>query len=102
MGSIAFTLTPEAAQAYKKYAGFNEGEIYRLYTRTSGPGTGGLFYALEKSGQDEVQEEDAVFQVEGICFFIRPADFWYFNGGTLSHDRYMGEYGFEFRNPLLD
>jgi iron-sulfur cluster assembly protein len=96
---IDITITPEAVQAYKKYAEFQEGEYYRLYVRTSGPGTGGLFYAVEKTQLDEVKEGDAVCKVEGIYFVIRPNDAWYFDGGTLSYNKYLGEYGFEFHNP---
>ncbi|AMA73749.1 MULTISPECIES: iron-sulfur cluster biosynthesis family protein [Aneurinibacillus] len=97
-----FTITPEAVQAYKKYAGFREGDCYRLYVRTGGPGAGGLFYAIEKSSQNEMKAGDAVFEVGGIRFFIRASDAWYFEGGTLSHNKYLGEYGFEFHNPLLE
>jgi len=100
--TVNFTIMPEAVQAYKKYADFREGECYRFYVRTGGPGTGGLFYAVEKSSQDEIGTDDVLFEVEGICFWIRGSDAWYFDGGTLSYNKYLGEYGFEFCNPSLE
>ncbi|CEH29794.1 (Fe-S)-binding protein [Aneurinibacillus migulanus] len=98
---MQFTITPEAVRAYKKYANFQDGECYRLYVRTGGPGTGGLFYAVEKYLPEEVGSHDATFEVEGIRFFIREGDAWYFDGGTITHNKYLGEYGFEFYNPSL-
>lgn len=97
--SIALTIEPAFALAYQRYAGFGPGDVLRLYVRTSGPGTGGLFYAIEK---DVVMRDDAVFDREGLRFVIRPADFWYFDGGRLSYNPSYGEYGFFFSNPRLD
>ncbi|MDA5109093.1 MULTISPECIES: iron-sulfur cluster biosynthesis family protein [Brevibacillus] len=97
--SIHVTIEPAFAQAYQRYAGFRPGDTLRLYVRTGGPGTGGLFYAIEK---DEVQPGDAVFEVEGMRFVIRPNDFWYFDGAELRYNALYGEYGFTFHNPRLD
>lgn len=97
--SIQLTITSEFALAYQRYAGFLPGETFRLYVRTSGPGTGGLFYAIEK---DNFQPGDASFEVEGLRFVVRPTDFWYFNGATLSYNNLFGDYGFQFSNPRLD
>ncbi len=97
--SIQLHIQPEFARAYQRYADFRPGDTLRLYVRTGGPGTGGLFYAIEK---DEMLADDAVFEVEGMRFVIRPADFWYFDGAELSYDPLYGEYGFHFRNPRLE
>jgi iron-sulfur cluster assembly protein len=99
--AIRVQIHPEVVHAYRKYADFKDGDVYRLYVRTAGPGTGGLFYAIDKSRQEDITDEDVVFAVEGITFYIMPGDFWYFNGGTLSYNRLLGEYGFEFKNPGL-
>lgn len=96
---IELRIQPEFAQAYQRYADFRPGDTLRLYVRTGGPGTGGLFYAIEK---DEAMTDDAVFEVEGMLFVIRPHDFWYFDGGELTYDKRYGEYGFSFHNPLID
>jgi len=96
---IQLTIQPEFSRAYQQYAEFRPGDILRLYVRTGGPGTGGLFFAIEK---DEVQPDDAVIPVEGLTFVIRPHDFWYFDGGVLAYDHRLGEYGFSFHNPRLD
>lgn len=45
---------------------------------------------------------DAVFEVEGLRFVIRPTDFWFFDGGQLGFDPTYGEYGFRFANPRLE
>jgi iron-sulfur cluster assembly protein len=95
---IQLRIQPEFALAYQRYAGFQPGDVLRLYVRTGGPGTGGLFYAIEK---DEELDGDAAFEVEGLRFVIRPADFWYFDGGELSYNKLYGEYGFQFFNPRL-
>ncbi|MBO8164561.1 MAG: iron-sulfur cluster biosynthesis family protein [Brevibacillus sp.] len=96
--TIQLTIEPEVALAYQRYAGFHPGDTLRLYVRTGGPGTGGLFYAIER---DRQQPDDAVFEVEGLRFVIRPGDFWYFDGGTLRYDKRYGEFGFQFENPNL-
>ncbi|CAM5796405.1 MULTISPECIES: iron-sulfur cluster biosynthesis family protein [Brevibacillus] len=96
--SIHLQIQPAFALAYQQYADFRPGDTLRLYVRTGGPGTGGLFFAIEK---DEVEPGDAVFEVEGMRFVIRPNDFWYFDGGELRYDRRYGEYGFSFVNPRL-
>lgn len=97
--SITLEIQPAFAIAYQQYADFRPGDILRLYARTGGPGTGGLFFAIEK---DQILAEDAVFQVEGLTFTIRPGDFWYFEGGLLGYDERYGEYGFYFHNPRLE
>ncbi|MFM1653465.1 iron-sulfur cluster biosynthesis family protein [Brevibacillus sp. B_LB10_24] len=96
---IRLTIQPEFARAYQQYADYRPGDTLRLYVRTSGPGTGGLFYAIER---DQEQAGDALFEVEGLRFVIRPADFWYFDGGSLRYDKRLGEFGFQFDNPKLD
>lgn len=96
---IELQIQSEFALAYQRYADFRPGDTLRLYVRTGGPGTGGLFYAIEK---DEQFADDAVFEVEGMIFVIRPQDFWYFHGGKLTYDKRYGEYGFFFANPLID
>lgn len=95
---IQLHIDPEFSLAYQKYADFQPGDTLRLYVRTGGPGTGGLFYAIEK---DEAQAGDAVFEVEGLRFVVRPTDFWYFDGAQLSYNKLYGEYGFQFSNPRL-
>jgi len=97
--SIQLEIQPAFARAYQTYADFRPGDTLRLYARTGGPGTGGLFFAIEK---DEVLPGDAVFEVEGLRFTIRPGDFWYFDGGVLRYDERLGEYGFSFYNPRLE
>lgn len=97
--SIKLEIEPAFSTAYQRYAGFLPGDTLRLYVRTSGPGTGGLFYAIEK---DEYMADDAVFEVEGLRFVIRPSDFWYFDGGELRYNSLYGEYGFSFSNPRLE
>ena len=97
--SIKLEIQSAFALAYQRYAGFLPGDTLRLYVRTSGPGTGGMFYAIEK---DEEMTDDAVFVVEGLRFVIRPSDFWYFDGGELRYDPVYGEYGFSFSNPRLE
>lgn len=96
---IQLVIDPAFSAAYQRYAGFVPGDTLRLYVRTSGPGTGGLFYAIEK---DEYMAEDAIFEVEGLRFVIRPSDFWYFDGGELHYNPLYGEYGFSFSNPRLE
>ncbi|GED67835.1 hypothetical protein BRE01_15370 [Brevibacillus reuszeri] len=97
--SIKLVIESAFSKAYQRYAGFLPGDTLRLYVRTSGPGTGGLFYAIEK---DEAMTGDAVFEVEGLTFVIRPTDFWYFDGGSLAYNPTYGEYGFTFSNPRLE
>ena len=97
--SITLTIEPEFSLAYQRYAGYTPGDTLRLYVRTSGPGTGGLFFAIQK---DEQMEGDAVFDVEGLRFVIRPGDFWFFDGGRLRFNPQFGEYGFSFSNPRLE
>jgi iron-sulfur cluster assembly protein len=96
--TIQLRIDPEFSLAYQRYADFRPGDTLRLYVRTGGPGTGGLFYAIEK---DVELPGDAVFDVEGLRFVIRPSDFWYFDGAELGYNKLYGEFGFHFSNPRL-
>ncbi|GAA4726997.1 iron-sulfur cluster biosynthesis family protein [Brevibacillus fulvus] len=96
--SIQLQIDPEFALAYQRYADFKPGDKLRLYVRTGGPGSGGLQFAIQK---DEIDPDDAVFEVAGLRFLIRPADFWYFDGAKLTYNPVYGEYGFEYANPRL-
>jgi iron-sulfur cluster assembly protein len=67
----------------------------RLGLKTSG--CNGYSYVLEFV--DQTNEEDAVFQNNGISFFIDPKSLIALNGIELDYKRQGLNEGFEFNNP---
>ncbi|MGY8867772.1 MAG: HesB/IscA family protein [Methylophagaceae bacterium] len=90
------TLTSSAADKMNQHMKLRENTWgIRLGLKTSG--CNGYSYVLEFV--DQTNEEDAVFQNNGISFFIDPKSLIALNGIELDYKRQGLNEGFEFNNP---
>ena len=90
------TLTSSAADNMNQHMKLRENTLgIRLGLKTSG--CNGYSYVLEFV--DQTNEEDAVFQNNGISFFIDPKSLIALNGIELDYKRQGLNEGFEFNNP---
>jgi|TARA_R110000851_G_scaffold286689_2_gene440568 iron-sulfur cluster assembly protein len=90
------TLTSSAADKMNQHMKLRENTLgIRLGLKTSG--CNGYSYVLEFV--DQTNEEDAVFQNNGISFFIDPKSLIALNGIELDYKRQGLNEGFEFNNP---
>lgn len=93
---MALTLTEKAAQHVKKSISHRgKGLGLRLGVRTSG--CSGMAYVMEFA--DEVQEEDQVFESQGIKIIVDPKSLVYLDGTELDYVREGLNEGFRFNNP---
>ena len=90
------TLTSSATDKMNQHMKLRENTLgIRLGLKTSG--CNGYSYVLEFV--DQTNEEDAVFQNNGISFFIDPKSLIALNGIELDYKRQGLNEGFEFNNP---
>ena len=90
------TLTPSAADKMNQHMKLRENTLgIRLGLKTSGC-TG---YSDVLEFVDQTNEEDSVFQNNGISFFIDPKSLIALNGIELDYKRQGLNEGFEFNNP---
>ena len=93
---MAITLTEAAAKHIKKsLAGRGKGVGLRLGVKTSG--CSGMAYVLEFA--DVVEEEDQVFESQGIQVLVDPKSMLYIDGTELDFTREGLNEGFRFNNP---
>ena len=90
------TLTSSAADKMNQHMKLRENTLgIRLGLKTSG--CNGYSYVLEFV--DQTNEEDFVFENNGISFFIDPKSLIALNGIELDYKRQGLNEGFEFNNP---
>jgi iron-sulfur cluster assembly protein len=93
---MALTLTEKAAQHVKKSITHRgKGLGLRLGVRTSG--CSGMAYVMEFA--DEVQEEDQIFESQGVKIIVDPKSLIYLDGTELDYVREGLNEGFKFNNP---
>ncbi|WP_290701544.1 iron-sulfur cluster assembly protein IscA [Amphritea sp.] len=93
---MAITMTPAASQHVSKYLqSRGHGLGIRLGVRTSG--CSGMAYVLEFV--DDTQDEDEVFETEGVKVIIDPKSLLYLDGTELDFVKEGLNEGFKFINP---
>ena len=96
MGTSApVTFTPSALEELKKVIAENSGNKY-LRVGAKGGGCTGLSYVLE---MDEQNENDEVFEVEGVQFIMDKNHGLYLYGMEINWDNGLNNRGFTFSNP---
>lgn len=94
---MAVTLSEKAAKHVSNYLSKRgKGVGLRLGVRTSG--CSGMAYKLEFV--DDVNQEDVVFESNGIKVFVDPRSLPYLDGTELDYAREGLNEGFKFNNPL--
>lgn len=93
---MAITLTEKAAQHVKNFlARRGKGEALRLGVRTSG--CSGMAYTLEYA--DTIEEDDQVFESNGVKVVVDPKSLVYLDGTELDYVKEGLNEGFSFNNP---
>ncbi|MBN0989150.1 MULTISPECIES: iron-sulfur cluster assembly protein IscA [Amphritea] len=93
---MAITMTPAASDHVSKYLKTRgHGFGIRLGVRTSG--CSGMAYVLEFV--DDIQDEDKVFESDGVNVVIDPKSLLYLDGTELDFVKEGLNEGFKFNNP---
>jgi iron-sulfur cluster assembly protein len=93
---MAISVTEAAARHVQKFlANRGKGIGIRLEVRTSG--CSGMAYVLEFA--DQVEEDDLVFEDQGIKVIVSPKSLAYLDGTELDFTREGLNEGFKFNNP---
>ena len=93
---MAITLTETAAERVKAFLdNRGKGEGLRLGVKTSG--CSGMAYVLEFI--DVIDEEDKVFESQGVKIIVDPKSLLYIDGTELDYGKEGLNEGFKFNNP---
>lgn len=93
---MAITLTEAAAQRVKTFLeNRGSGLGLRLGVKTSG--CSGMAYVLEFV--DEIDEQDQVFESQGVKIIVDPKSILYIDGTELDYGKEGLNEGFKFNNP---
>ncbi len=93
---MAITLTQNAVAHIKSYLGNRgKGEGIKLGVKTMG--CSGMGYMLEFV--DSIDENDILFESNGIKVFVDPKSLVYLDGTELDYAREGLNEGFQFKNP---
>jgi iron-sulfur cluster assembly protein len=95
---MALTITEKAAKhVQKSMTNRGKGVALRLAVKTSG--CSGMAYIMEFA--DLIEEEDHVFESEGIKLLVDPKSLVYLDGTELDYVREGLNEGFQFNNPNI-
>jgi iron-sulfur cluster assembly protein len=93
---MAITLTAAAADRVRNFLEQRgKGVGLRLGVRTTG--CSGMAYVMEYA--DSIEEEDVVFEDQGVKVIINPKSLVYLDGTELDYTRDGLNEGFQFNNP---
>lgn len=93
---MGITLTDSAAERVKAFlANRGKGEGLRLGVKTTG--CSGMAYVLEFV--DVIEDEDKVFESNGVKIIIDPKSLLYLDGTELDYGKEGLNEGFKFNNP---
>jgi iron-sulfur cluster assembly protein len=95
---MALTLTEKAAKHIQKsLASRGKGIGLRLGVKTSG--CSGMAYLMEFT--DKMDDNDQMFESQGVKLFVDPKSLVYINGTELDYVRDGLNEGFQFNNPNI-
>lgn len=93
---MAITMTPAAANRVRAFLSKRgKGRGLRLGVKTSG--CSGMAYKLEFA--DDTQDEDLLFETQGVTVIVDPLSLPYLDGTELDFVREGLNEGFKFNNP---
>jgi iron-sulfur cluster assembly protein len=93
---MAITLTAAAAERVKAFIG-NRGNGVGLRLAVKTTGCSGMAYVMEFA--DQVEDDDVVFEDQGVKVLINPKSLVYLDGTELDYAREGLNEGFKFNNP---
>jgi iron-sulfur cluster assembly protein len=93
---MSIKMTPAAADRVRSFlANRGKGLGLRLGVRTSG--CSGMAYVIEFA--DELEQDDQVFEEQGVKVIIDPKSLMYLDGTELDYTKEGLNEGFKFNNP---
>jgi iron-sulfur cluster assembly protein len=93
---MAITLTPAAAERVRSFIDKRgNGVGLRLAVKTTG--CSGMAYVMEFA--DQVEDDDVVFEDQGVKLLINPKSLVYLDGTELDYAKEGLNEGFKFNNP---
>lgn len=93
---MPITITKNAAEHVNKHlSGRGKGIGLRLGVKTTG--CSGLAYVIEFA--DKVEQDDKVFEDQGITLIVNPKSYVYLKGTELDFGKEGVNEGFKFNNP---
>ncbi len=93
---MAITLTEAAAERVKAFID-NRGSGVGLRLAVKTTGCSGMAYVLEFA--DQIEDDDVVFEDQGVKVLINPKSLVYLDGTELDYAREGLNEGFKFNNP---
>lgn len=78
-----FHISGSVVELYKNEMELKEGDALQFYVRYAGGSSGG--YGLGVS-RGEPADQDLTQKVDGITFFVKPDDVWFFEDLKLDYD----------------
>ena len=95
---MAITLTTAAAERVRAFIDKRgDGVGLRLAVKTTG--CSGMAYVMEFA--DQVEDDDVVFEDQGIKVLINPKSLVYLDGTELDYAKEGLNEGFKFNNPII-
>jgi len=93
---MAITMTEAAAERVKSFMEKRGGGVgLRLGVKTTG--CSGMAYVMEYA--DTIEDDDVVFDVQGVKILVNPKSLVYLDGTELDYAREGLNEGFQFKNP---
>jgi iron-sulfur cluster assembly protein len=93
---MAITMTAAAAERVKSFMEKRGGGVgLRLGVKTTG--CSGMAYVMEYA--DSIEDDDVVFDDQGVKILVNPKSLVYLDGTELDYAREGLNQGFQFKNP---
>jgi iron-sulfur cluster assembly protein len=93
---MAITMTEAAAERVKSFMEKRGGGVgLRLGVKTTG--CSGMAYVMEYA--DSIEDDDVVFDDQGVKILVNPKSLVYLDGTELDYAREGLNEGFQFKNP---
>jgi iron-sulfur cluster assembly protein len=93
---MAITMTAAAAERVKSFMEKRGGGVgLRLGVKTTG--CSGMAYVMEYA--DSIEDDDVVFDDQGVKILVNPKSLVYLDGTELDYAREGLNEGFQFKNP---